>query len=129
MGAKNTKTTDAAPPVDETAQVVDQVTKDGSVGGESLTTAAPPETERAPNLRLAKTREGSAEREIHEAHGSGEYYPARTYVRARGVEYELPTLPDGSPDVETQKAGFYHDYAHRIASSSPNYERISASRK
>ena len=74
-----------------------------------------------PNVRLAHTREGSPERELF-----GEWYPAVPYVRADGTEYELPTLANGEPDTETQRAGFAIDpnYAARVTAVTPHYVLI-----
>lgn len=64
------------------------------------------------NLRLRHTPEGSFERQMH-SRDHGEWFPARAWVK-NGVKFMLPTLEDGTPDVELQRAGFYHRDAHRI---------------
>lgn len=46
------------------------------------------------------------------------------YWRANGVQYDLPTLPDGAADEETQRAGFYSSDAHRILRTCPHFKPI-----
>lgn len=81
--------------------------------------------EREPNIRLQKTRPGSPERLIYAA-DYGEYYAPRPYVRFSGVEYDLPCLPNGDPDFETQKRGWFMDpnYAYRVARQCPEYKLV-----
>jgi hypothetical protein len=70
--------------------------------------------ERRPNIRLRRTREGTAARALH-----GEHYNALRRVRlaGEGVTYDLPQLADGTPDTERQRAGWHDPYAHRILES------------
>ena len=74
-----------------------------------------------PNVRLAHTPAGSLERMIH-SNDHGEWWPAREYVK-NGRRLELPVLEDGTADVDLQRAGFWHAYAHRIVRS-PEYVAI-----
>lgn len=76
-----------------------------------------------PNLRLARTKAGSADRFLHSP-DDDEWFPAREYLRGDGVQYDLPVLENGQPDGALQRAGFWSPYAHRIARLSTNYVLI-----
>lgn len=75
------------------------------------------------NIRLAHTAAGSPERAMFEAEHD-DWYPALSHWRTDGVEYELPTTPDGKPDVALQRKGWHDPYAHRIVRASPHYVLI-----
>lgn len=92
--------------------------------GEAVASGAPknPIPEK-PNIRLAHTLKDSFERSLYGA-DHDDWYPAVAYWRADGVEYELPTLADGTPDVALQRKGWHDPYAHRIVRASPHYVLI-----
>lgn len=71
------------------------------------------------NIVLARTVAGSFEQKIH-----GDRYPALATWNPGGVDFALPVLEDGTPDVKLQEKGFYHEYAHRIIATCPHYKEF-----